>query len=195
MNKKFNLIIILGLFIYFSSCDNIRRTYETGYADTQDLKKALEYFIEDNKYMTERDALAKEIDYYREPNILRQEYIGTLTGKNLIHIANEIQKEDGNQMGWGPSNIKIFRKVDDIKELGINYPNEQKAKVFVFGGDFVHYAKGIKEIYKIIVYIPDLNRFLDVDGKYINEIYTEKDLNSKDYKWFWDLPIYNDKPL
>lgn len=194
---KYSYIIILSFLSIFltSSCDQVLRKLDSNYADDQDLQKALAFFIDENQYMTERDALSKEINYYRAPKILRQELIGTLSGKTLIHIANEIKKEDDNQAGWGPSNMKFFRKVDDIKEYGLNHPHEQVAKVYVFGGDFVHSNRGITEIFTIVVYIPDIDRLIEVDGKFIDSIHTNIDINSDNYKWIWGLPSLADKPL
>ena len=194
--KYYNIIILTLLSVFLTtSCEYVQRAYDSNYAERQDLEKALTFFIDKNQYMTERDALSKEINYYHAPKIVRQEYIGTLSGKTLIHIANEIKKYDDNKPGLGPSNVKLITRVDDIKEYGINHPNEQVAKVYVFGGDFVHYNRGITEIFKIVVYIPDLDRLIEVDGKYIDCITTSIDINSDNYKWFWDLPNWADKPL
>ena len=153
--KYYNIIILTLLSVFLTtSCEYVQRAYDSNYAEQQDLEKALSFFIDKNQYMTERDALSKEINYYHAPKIVRQEYIGTLSGKTLIHIANEIKKyDDNNKPGLGPSNVKLITRVDDIKEYGINHPNEQVAKVYVFGGDFVHYNRGITEIFKIVVYI------------------------------------------
>lgn len=87
-------IVITILSITLVSCDEIRRTVTHQTRETENMEKALSFFVEDNQIMTKRDALAKEIDYYQDPTILRQEFIGNLSGKSLIHIANEIQKED-----------------------------------------------------------------------------------------------------
>lgn len=195
MKKLFYFAIPLFLIFFVQSCDKVIRSVNSNYAEEQDQKKALDYFIEESQYMTEREALSKEINYYKQPNIVRQEYIGTISGKSLIHIANEINKEDQNQIGFGPSNIKIIHKVDDIKEVGLNHPNEQVAKVYVFGGDFVHFRNGASRIFKIIVYIPEIERFIDVNGRFIDSINTHLDLNSEDYKWIWDLPSWSDIPL
>ena len=192
--KYFYIIILSFLSIFLtSSCDQVLRKLDSNYADDQDLQKALSFFIDENQYMTERDALSEEINYYRAPKILRQEFIGTLSGKTLIHIANEIKKEDDNKARG--SYIAFFRIVDDIKEYGLNHPHEQVAKVYVFGGDFVNYNRGITEKFKIVVYIPDIDRLIEVDGKFIDTIYGNIDLNSDNYKWIWGLPNWADKPL
>lgn len=57
---------------------------------SKNLSKVQSWFIEENQIMTERDALSREIDYYRPPKVVRSEMLGWLDGKGLIHIANAI---------------------------------------------------------------------------------------------------------
>lgn len=195
MSKIVCLMMTVVACMMAVSCDHVMRTVNPDYAAKHDQEKALAYFIENTQYMTEREALSKEINYYRAPKIIRQELIGTLSGKTLIHIANEMHKEDENKPGLGPSNIRVIRNVSDVKEYGLDHPNEQVAKVYIFGGDFVHYNKGMSQVFKIIVYIPEIDRLIEVDGRMIDNINTKLNLNSDQYRWFWSLPSWSEQPL
>lgn len=164
---------------------------------SKNLSKAQSFFIQENQIMTERDALSREIDYYRAPKIVRAEQLGWLNGKNLIHIANAITKEDDEKpmtSFGGSSPMKFVRNVQDVKEYGLNHPDDYKAELYVFGGDFVHYSRGIKRVWQLVVYIPEIERFLEIDAKHIAG-QPIGDFKIEGYEWVSNLPIYEDLPL
>lgn len=191
--KKLRTLFIVLLAPLFFSCGFVSNHNSDG-----DLEDAKKFFIEESQIMSEKDALAKEINYYRPPQIIRAEYIGTLTGKNLIHIANQIEKENQEQreaLDKGLTWCAVTYNVSDVKEYGINNPNTNVAKLYLFGGDFVHYSNGIQRIYSLVLFIPDMKKYMEVEGKYIDSINTNLDLSADNYKFIWQLPIYEDRSL
>lgn len=147
--------------------------------------------------MSERDALSREISYYRAPSLIRSELLGYLDGKNLIHIANSIQKEDSEApmtSFMGSSPMKIIHNVDDVKTYGLDHPNDVKAELYVFGGDFVNYGGSITRVWKLVVYIPDTSRYLEVNGSHIagQPIYS---FTAEGHEWISKLPIFENVNL
>lgn len=122
-------------------------------------------FIKNRTIMTKKDALSKEIDYYKDPEITNRRHTRSLTGKELIHECNKIMKEDEEHIerdGYG-----IKRKAYDIKEYAIQNPDQIIANEFVFSGVFTHYGEDKYEKYtESIIYIPKLNRFLSTSLKF-----------------------------
>ena len=51
-----------------------------------ELKHAEKIFIKEKSYMTEQEALSKEIDYYKAPQITTREHVKSLTGKEVIKM-------------------------------------------------------------------------------------------------------------
>ena len=68
------------------------------YSCTSSIDKQMDFaetkFIEEVAYMDEKEALSKEIDYYKAPQITVRKHIRTLTGKDLIHECNKVIKEN-----------------------------------------------------------------------------------------------------
>lgn len=192
MKKLCTLLLFLFTPLCFS-CSLVSSPNNDG-----DFEDAKEFFIKVSQIMSEQEALAKEINYYRPPQIIRAEYIGSLTGKNLIHIANQIEKENQRRreaIEQGLLSIAITPDVGDVKEVGINNPDKEVAKLYLFGGDFVHYSNGITREYGLVIFIPKLKKYMEVDGSYIDSVNTDLDLSSDKYSFIWKLPIYEDRQL
>lgn len=83
--KAFRLSLTILLIIGFSSCTK---------SINQQMDLAEAQFIKELSYMTEKEALSKEINYYKAPEITYKEHIRSLTGKDLIHECNQIMEED-----------------------------------------------------------------------------------------------------
>lgn len=142
--------------------------------------------------MTERDALSHEISYYRAPSLVRAELLAYLDGKNLIHIANSIQKEDNEAPMTsfiGSSPMKIIRNVGDVKSYGLDHPNDPCAELYVFGGDFVNYSGSITRVWKLVVYIPENSRYLEVNGSNIAR-QPAYNFTLKGHEWISRLPLF-----
>ena len=54
------------------------------------LKEAQVHFIESVQYMSKREALSKEINYYKDPQITVARKVSDLTGKDVIHECNYV---------------------------------------------------------------------------------------------------------
>ena len=55
-----------------------------------EMKLAEQEFIKQKSYMTEQEALSKEIDYYKAPQITTREHVKSLTGKEVIKKCNDV---------------------------------------------------------------------------------------------------------
>lgn len=108
----------------------------------QQMNLAEVHFIKKLSYMTEKEALSKEIDYYKAPQITYKEHTRSLTGKDLIHECNQIMEKDKNKTysQIGPTSFKFITKVDDIKAYALEHPNEIIANEFKFSGIFTHFG-------------------------------------------------------
>ena len=88
--KTFRLLVtslLVALCTGFSSCTK---------PISQQMDLAEAQFIKELSYMTEKEALSNEIDYYKAPEITYKEHTRSLTGKDLIHECNQIMEEDNN---------------------------------------------------------------------------------------------------
>lgn len=191
--KKFSLIYILLSSIVLVGCDF---TSSNALPQSRNQSKAQNWFIENSQYMSEREALSKEFSYYQNPSIVYSRYLGKLDGRGLIHIANEqikINEAELESLRQGQTWAAFTINVSDIKELGLSHPNDLVAELFVFGGDFVNFKPGITRIYKLIIYIPELDRFFELKQGFLNSvtIYNGPQLE----EWLSALPIYEDYPL
>ena len=155
--KAFRLLttsLIVTLCAGFSSCTK---------SVNQQMDLAEAQFIKELSYMTEKEALSNEIDYYKAPEITYKEHTRSLTGKDLIHECNQIMEEDNNKdyTQFGPTSFKITRKVTDIKAYALEHPNEIIANEFKFSGIFTHFgADKYDEKKAIVIVVPELERYI-----------------------------------
>lgn len=94
----------------------------------------------------------------------------------------------------GSSPMKYVRNVQDIKEYGLNHPDEYSSELYVFAADFVHFNRGVSRVWKLIVYIPEMDRYIDIDGNHI----AGQPINGfvlEGHEWVSKLPIYEDLSL
>ena len=84
--KKFICIVMLSLL--FVNC---------GPSIGSQMDKAESIFIDEVQYMTKEDALSKEINYYKAPNISTRTHVRSLTGRDLIHECNRVIEENNNK--------------------------------------------------------------------------------------------------
>lgn len=110
--------------------------------------KYIEYaerkFIEKASIMTEREAMSKEIDYYKPPYIKIRKHVRDLTGKEIIHICNKIEKENEEaheQLRRKETWVIYTQFVNDIKEYALDNPNKIIAHEFYFSGTFTTYSR------------------------------------------------------
>ena len=115
-----------------------------------DLVKA--FFIEERAIMTKKEALSQEIDYYKDPVITSASHIRSLTGKDLIHVCNEIIKWNERDYTF---TFKFIIHVDDVKAYAIEHPNDIVANEFEIIGIFTCYGdKKYTEKESRIIFIP-----------------------------------------
>ena len=112
--------------------------------------------------MTKKEALSKEINYYKEPEITTRIHKRSLTGRDLIHECNRIIDENNNKdyLNFGPTTFKIIRRVDDIKDFAIEHPDDIVAEEFYFEGTFTHYNNGYDTRNANIIYVSQLGRYI-----------------------------------
>jgi len=125
--------IILLFCVLLSTCNIIYAQGVMGLLNKYQIDKYMEFaeqkFIEKASYITERQALSSEIDYYKPPYIKVRKHVRDLTGKDIIHICNIIEKENMER-------IFPTRSVGSLKEYALDNPNKIIAHEFYFSGTF-----------------------------------------------------------
>ena len=133
------LLLIIAL---LSSCDQIQNSsskYTGKYGEY-----AKQSFLEKMSYMTEREALSKEIGWYKEPQITDYSYYGDMTGRDIISICNKINAENERELAKlraGRTWCAYSHNVGDIKEYALNHPDECIASKYHLAATFTTYSK------------------------------------------------------
>lgn len=141
----------LLFFVMLSTCNIICAQGITDLWNKYQIDKYFEYaeqkFIEEASIMTEREALSNEIDYYKPPYIKIRKHVRDLTGKEIIHICNKIERENFEALERLRKNetwVVSTTFVKDIKEYALDNPNKIIAHEFYFSGTFTTYSRGSK---------------------------------------------------
>ena len=146
------------------------------YSCTSSIDKQMDFaetkFIEEVAYMDEKEALSKEIDYYKAPQITVRKHIRTLTGKDLIHECNKVIKENeerrrsiagAREKG---AKIRIVYSPTDAEKYALEHPEDIVANEFEFSGTFTHFGQDkYGQRTAIVIVIPKLERYI------LNQIY------------------------
>ena len=150
---KFSLFAIPLLFLLLVACRP---------SISSQMNKAESIFIEEVQYMTEEEALSKEINYYKAPEISIRTHKRSLTGRDLIHECNRVMKEDEEKdyIQLGSTMFKTTRRVWDIKEFAIKHPDDIVAEEFYFVGTFTHFGKGFNTRKANVIYVSELDRYI-----------------------------------
>lgn len=124
-------------------------------------EKAKQVFIEKSQYMTEREALSSEINYYKSPEITVSRHIRSLTGKDLIHECNIVIKKETDDMR-GKAVMGVIREspIHDIKDFAIEHPDDVVANEYYFEGIFTHYNNGYNTHKAYVIYIPKFDQYI-----------------------------------
>jgi len=120
------------------ACDGI-------FNDKRGIDVAQKAFIREVQYMTEEDALSKEIGYYKDPEITVKYKVRDLTGKDVIHECNLMLKENEKEeedLRTGRTWIIKTWNVEDAKYYAIKHPDKICGAEFYFEGVFTHYGNG-----------------------------------------------------
>ena len=113
--------------------------------DKYPIEEAQECFIENVQYMTEREALSHEIDYYKPPQITIARKVQDLSGRDAIHECNIMLRENEEKREALQSGRIQFGRiwyVDDEKEYALDHPNDIVGVKYYFEGIFTHYNNG-----------------------------------------------------
>ena len=136
--KKLNIITTFAITLFNMACDGIVN-------DNKGLDEAQRQFVNEVQYMTKEEALSKEVDYYKDPNITVKYKVRDLTGKDVIHECNILLKENEQAMDDLSSGRRwVVRTwvVGDAKEYAIKHPDKICGAEYYFEGVFTHYANG-----------------------------------------------------
>lgn len=109
------------------------------------LKEAQVHFIESVQYMSKREALSKEINYYKDPQITVARKVSDLTGKDVIHECNLMLQENEEvrkEMESGRRQFGRMWNVSDAKEYALDHPDKIVGAKYYFEGMFTHYNNG-----------------------------------------------------
>lgn len=112
---------------------------------TGTIESAQQQFISEVQYMTEREALANEISYYKKPQITVKRKVRDLTGKAAIHECNLLQKEnEEKERALRNGQVSVIRtwKFYSEKEYAVDHPNDIVGAEYYFEGIFTHYNHG-----------------------------------------------------
>ncbi len=134
MKKLLLFIVTMHILI---SCDQP--------SNTGSIEEAEVEFIKEVQYMTEKEALSKEIDYYKAPYIHVKNKVRDLTGKDAIHECNLIIEKNEKAMqnlASGAVPFCITINVEQEKEFAVNHPDDIVGAEYYFEGTFTHWNKG-----------------------------------------------------
>lgn len=147
----FTFLSIMTLCIGFHSC-------------TSSIDKQMEFaktkFVEEMAYMDEQEALSKEIDYYKAPQITTRKHTRALTGRDLIHECNKVIKKNEERRKSKALVIRTIN-VSDIKQYAMEHSDDIVANEFEFSGTFTHFGPDkYGQRTAIVIAIPELDRYI-----------------------------------
>lgn len=131
--------IIFVLVSILSACDSFNNSR------TGTIEEAQQQFITEVQYMTEKDALANEINYYKEPQITVYRKVRDLTGKDAIHECNLLEKEnEEKERALRTGQMSVIRTWNcyQEKQYAVDHPNDIVGAEYYFEGTFTHYNNG-----------------------------------------------------
>ena len=131
--------LMLFLVFILSSCDFMNNS------QTGTIEEAQQQFINEVQYMTEKDALANEINYYKEPQITVYRKVRDLTGKDAIHECNLLEKENAEkESALRNGQVSVIRTWNcyQEKQYAADHPDDIIGAEYYFEGIFTHYNNG-----------------------------------------------------
>jgi len=153
-------------------------------------KYAQEAFIMQCSYMSERDANSNEIDYYKAPEITEAKFTCLYTGKDLVHLCNQIEEKNeyksANPIQFGPTTYSITYPVGDIKEFALDNMNSIVASQYHFSGIFTNYNKETKysvETSNVLI-IPKLGKIILFSDKGANGYWYVRGISDFELPWY-----------
>ncbi len=131
------IIIVLVSILY--ACNSFNNS------QTGTIEEAQQQFINEVQYMTEKEALANEINYYKEPQITVYRKVCDLTGKDAIHECNLLEKENAEKesaLRSGQASVIRTWNCYQEKQYAVDHPNDIVGAEYYFEGTFTHYNNG-----------------------------------------------------
>lgn len=141
-SKPYKSICVAIVFMFVSmlcACDFMNNS------KTGSIEDAQQQFISEVQYMTEKDALANEINYYKEPQITVYRKVRDLTGKDAIHECNLLEKENiekENALRNGQVSVIRTWNCFQEKQYAVDHPDDIVGAEYYFEGIFTHYNNG-----------------------------------------------------
>lgn len=135
-------IPFLFIVAILSSCDHVQNNQSNNTGKFGEYAK--QAFLERMSYMTEREALSKEISWYKAPQVTDYSYYGDMTGRDIISVCNKIIAENEEEMQAlreGRTWCAYTHNVGDIKEYAISHPDEFIASKFHLAANFTTYSQ------------------------------------------------------
>ena len=146
MNKslKIKIVTIVSIFVCLNA-----NAWDWPFSNSSKIgtiEDAQQRFIKEAQYMSEKEALANEISYYKKPRITVKKKVRELTGKAAIHECNLLLKENqktSEAVQEGRISIgRVWLDVDKVKNYAVNHPNGIVGAEYYFEGVFTHYNRG-----------------------------------------------------
>lgn len=131
--------IIFVLTLILCACNSFNNS------QTGTIEEAQQQFINEVQYMTEKDALANEINYYKEPQITIYRKVRDLTGKDAIHECNLLEKENTEkESALRNGQVSVIRTWNcyQEKQYAVEHPEDIVGAEYYFEGTFTHYNNG-----------------------------------------------------
>lgn len=141
--RFFATLLVIALCTGFTSCSSSLE---------KQMNFAENVFIREVSYMSETDALSREVNHYKAPEITVKYHKRSLTGKELIHECNTVIEKNEESLSKGGILVRTYY-VSDIKEYALNHPEDIIANEFEFCGTFTHFEpdKYVKKSAAVIV--------------------------------------------
>ena len=132
--------LMIGFLCLFTTTSCIFNDAKTG-----SLKEAEQHFIDKVQYMTEREAMAHEISYYKAPDIKVKRKVRDLTGKDAVHECNlllEENRKESEAAKTRPIKIAHVWFCDKEKNYALDHINDIVGAEYYFEGVFTHWNNG-----------------------------------------------------
>jgi cytochrome c biogenesis protein ResB len=143
-----NLFLLLTVMLVFTACGK--------FGNAGSISDAEKHFIEEVQYMTEQEALSKEVSYYKAPVITISKKVRDLTGCDAIHECNQILEDNQNTIESLKSGKAYVVRTIDVaaeKDFAVNHPDDVVGAEYYFEGEFTHWNNGSNTRKARVLYI------------------------------------------
>lgn len=165
--KKSIIIIAVFIAMLLVSCGDFTN-------ESKKFQEAKEQFVNNVQYMTKEEALSKEIDYYKDPEITVGYKVKDLSGKDVIHECNLLLKENEEayeDLQTGKRWVARTWNVGEAKDYAIKHPDDICGEEYYFEGVFTHYGNGFGTRKARVLLMKSIKRKNKKDNWYVIEQY------------------------